>query len=70
MKKLSFTLLFAAFLCLAACGNNQNKKAEAVIEEQEIEACCAGEAKSCCGDECDGTCGESCEEGCEHHGNE
>ena len=68
MKNLSFTLLLAGLLCFAACGNNQSKKAEAVVEETE--ACCDEKTNSCCGDECDGTCGEDCEEGCEHHGNE
>ena len=76
MKKLSFTLLLAALFCLAACGNNQNKKAEAVVTDTEAccdddtKACCDDNTKACCGDECDGTCDDNCEEGCEHHNNE
>lgn len=51
---------------MAACGNNQNKKAEAVVEEEATEACC-GEKDACCGEECEGEC---CGENCEHENNE
>ena len=61
MKKISFILLIVAALCFAACGNNQNKKAEAVAETTEScseakEKVCGGcdaqacsSAKACCG---------------------
>jgi len=62
MKKLPFTLILAAALCFAACGNNQNKKTEAVVEETECtESCCDEAAESCCGEECGENCGENCE---------
>jgi hypothetical protein len=68
MKKLSFTLLLAAALCFAACGNNPNKKAkEAEVQTTECtDSCCSEKAEdSCCGD--DGACGENCEGNCEKH---
>jgi len=57
MKKLSFSLLLAAAVCFAACGNNQNKKVEAA--DVEVEACC--EDAEACDAECCGEC-ESAEE--------
>ena len=72
MKKVSFSLLLAAALCFAACGNNQNKKAK-VVEDVQVEVtdgCCSDPADSCCGEECDGSCDENCKENCDKHNNE
>ena len=64
MKKLSFTLLMVAFLCMAACGNNQNKKAEEAVATETADACCAEEKDACCNEE---ECAEKCcdEKSCE-----
>ena len=51
MKKLSFTLILAAALCFAACGNNSSKKAEAAAVETECtDSCCAEKATKSCSD--------------------
>ena len=63
MKKLSFALVLMAALCFAACGNNQNKKAEAAAVEN-TEACCEEATHSCCGEATGTCCGEESEEGC------
>ena len=68
MKKLSFSLMMAAILCFAACGNNQNKKTaeEAVATEECTESCCNEENKACCEEESKSCCGgEECEGDCE-----
>ena len=67
MKKLSFTLLLAAALCFAACGNNPSKKAQAAEATECTESCCEETTKSCCDKECEGACGENCEGNCEKH---
>ena len=53
-----------AVLSLAACGNNQSKKAaEEAVETETVDACCDDETKACCdGEECDGECEGTCEE--------
>ena len=64
MKKLSFSILLMAALCLAACGNNQSKKAEAAAVETECTESCCGDVKTKtdgCGDADKSCCGgETC----------